>query len=386
MERPGGRGRVPLPQPRVAFLPGKPAPATGVPLRSADLSPPGRDFRRTVHETIRRVTTDIEEFRFNTAISALHELVNAMHAFATESLDRASAAERASLLAEGVETLVLLLAPFAPHLAEELWEQLGHRDSVFRASWPAADPAALERDVVQVVVQVDGRVRTRLVVPPEIAEDRLRTEALADEKVRPWLETREVARVVVVPGRLVNIVTRGTREVGMTRRDVLAFLLAPLASIALGGCGYSFRTSLPPGIQSIHVPVLENRTQEPGIEDFMTQALTQAVIQSGRVRLARNAQDADAVLEGAVVEYRLNAISFDRSANVTSYRLIIGLSLVFKDLKQNQILWKQDRIEERADFLVAGQVTQTLAREEAAVQRAAVEVARAIVSFAFEGF
>jgi hypothetical protein len=104
------------------------------------------------------------------------------------------------------------------------------------------------------------------------------------------------------------------------------------------------------------------------------------------VRIARNAQDADAVLEGAVVEYRLNALSFNRSANVTSYRLIIGLSLVFKDLKQNQILWKQDRIEERADFLVSGQVTQTLAREELAVQRAAVDVARAIVSFALEGF
>ena len=81
---------------------------------------------------------------------------------------------------------------------------------MFRASWPVADPAALERDAVQVVVQVDGRVRTRLVVSPEIAEDRLRTEALADEKVRPWLEAREVARVVVVPGRLVNIVTRGS--------------------------------------------------------------------------------------------------------------------------------------------------------------------------------
>ncbi len=172
----------------------------------------------------------------------------------------------------------------------------------------------------------------------------------------------------------------------MTRRGVLAVLLAPMASVALGGCGYSLRTSLPPGIQSIHVPVLENRTQEPGIEDFITQALTQAVAQSGRVRIARNAQDADAVLEGAVVEYRLNALSFNRSANVTSYRLIIGLSLVFKDLKQNQILWKQDRIEERADFLVSGQVTQTLAREELAVQRAAVDVARAIVSFALEGF
>jgi leucyl-tRNA synthetase len=186
------------------------AAVTAAGSRPSDLSAAGRAFRRTVHETIQRVTADIEDFHFNTAISALHELVNATHSYATESLDRAAAEERASLLAEAVDTLVRLLAPFAPHLAEELWEQLGHRDSVFRASWPAADPAALEREAVQVVVQVDGRVRARLVVPPEIAEDRLRSEALADEKVQPWLRSREVDRVVVVPGRLVNIVTRGT--------------------------------------------------------------------------------------------------------------------------------------------------------------------------------
>jgi outer membrane lipopolysaccharide assembly protein LptE/RlpB len=173
----------------------------------------------------------------------------------------------------------------------------------------------------------------------------------------------------------------------MTRRRALTTLLASLtASVALAGCGYSLRTSMPPGIQSIHVPVLVNRTQEPGIEDFITQALTQAVVQSGRVRIAANAQEADATLEGSIVEYRLTSLSFDRSANVTSYRLIIGLALTFRDLKQNRVIWKQDRIEERADFQVAGQVTQTLAREEQAVQRAAVDVARAIVSFAFEGF
>ncbi|MGH7358588.1 MAG: LPS assembly lipoprotein LptE, partial [Candidatus Rokuibacteriota bacterium] len=165
-----------------------------------------------------------------------------------------------------------------------------------------------------------------------------------------------------------------------------AVLLVAVATLSLGGCGYSLRTSLPPGIQSIHVPVLENKTSEPAIEDFITQALTQAVVQSSRVRIAANAQQADASLEGSIVEYRLVALSFDRSANVTSYRLIIGLSLTFRDLKQNKVIWKQDRIEERADFLVAGQVTQTLAREELAVQRAAVDVARAIVSFAFEGF
>jgi outer membrane lipopolysaccharide assembly protein LptE/RlpB len=171
------------------------------------------------------------------------------------------------------------------------------------------------------------------------------------------------------------------------RRRLLSLALGPIATaLLLGGCGYSLRTSLPPGIRVVHVPVLVNRTAEPGIEDFITQALTQAVVQGARVRIAANAREADATLEGSIVEYRLTSLSFDRSANVTSYRLTIALALTFKDLKQNKILWKQDRVEERADFQVAGQVTQTLAREEAAVQRAAVDVARAIVSFAFEGF
>ncbi|HSE95424.1 MAG TPA: leucine--tRNA ligase [Methylomirabilota bacterium] len=183
-------------------LAARPAPRPG------DLSPAGRAFRRVVHETIQRTTVDIEGFRFNTAISALHELVNALHGFAAESLDRAPAGERAALIHEAMETLVLLIAPFAPHLAEELWEQFGHRESVFLAAWPAPDPDALRREAVQVVVQVDGRVRTRLLVSPDSEEDTLRRQALADDKVRPWLSTRAVERVVVVPGRLVNIVTR----------------------------------------------------------------------------------------------------------------------------------------------------------------------------------
>src|SRR5262245_61648922 len=178
-----------------------PPPATS-------LSAPGRAFRRVTHETIQRVTEDIEEFHFNTATSAVHELVNAMQAFAAESLDRMRRGGRSYLVGEAVETLLLLLAPFAPHLMEELWSQLGHSDSIFRESWPAADPAALEKEAVLIVVQVDGRVRSRLAVPPDTAEEALKARALADVKVRPWLETRDVERVVVVPGRLVNIVTR----------------------------------------------------------------------------------------------------------------------------------------------------------------------------------
>ncbi len=174
-----------------------------------ELSLEGRRFRRTIHETIKRVTDDIEDhFHFNTAISATMELVNALYEFAAASMDRLSQAERSSLLREAVETLILLLAPFAPHLAEELWAQLGHRASVFSHPWPQADPGALARDEVLIVVQVDGKVRSRLNVEVGAGEEQIRNLALSDQRVRPWLQTRRVDRVVVVPGRLVNIVTR----------------------------------------------------------------------------------------------------------------------------------------------------------------------------------
>ena len=170
----------------------------------------GRAFRRTIHETIKRVTDDIEtDFGFNTAISAVMELVNALHAFETASRDAVPAPERAALLREGVETVLLLLAPFSPHVTEELWSQLGHDVSLFKQRWPDADPVALRRAEVTVVVQVDGRVRGRLVVDVDAPESRVRDLALADDKVRSWVSGRAVERVVVIPNRLVNIVTRG---------------------------------------------------------------------------------------------------------------------------------------------------------------------------------
>ncbi len=183
---------------------------TAAPRAEGGLSEEGRRFRRATHETIQRVTDDIEDrFHFNTAISAIMELVNALHAFETESLDRVGQGERRALLREAVETVVLLLAPFAPHISEELWSRLGDQGSVFRRPWPTADPAAMTREELLIVVQVDGRVRSRLTVEAGIAEEALKAQALADQRVQTWLRAREVERVVVVPGRLVNIVTRG---------------------------------------------------------------------------------------------------------------------------------------------------------------------------------
>jgi leucyl-tRNA synthetase len=169
----------------------------------------GIAFRRTVHETIAKATQDIErDFHFNTAISAIMELVNALYAFEASSHDGMPAGERAALLREAVETTLLLLGPIAPHMSEELWSLLGHTESLFRERWPEADPTALVRKDVTLVVQVDGKVRSRLQVSAGTPEDRIQHLALADARVQPWVRERAVERVVVVADRLVNIVTR----------------------------------------------------------------------------------------------------------------------------------------------------------------------------------
>jgi leucyl-tRNA synthetase len=176
----------------------------------SSLSDAGFAFRRTIHETIQRVTDDIErEFHFNTAIAAIMELVNALQAFEAATGDGARATpEHAALMREAVETTLHLLGPFCPHVTEELWEQLGHRESLFKQRWPVADPAALRKTEVTIVVQVDGKVRGRLQVGVNVADDQVRQLALGDDRVKPWVERRRIEKVVVVPNRLVNIVTR----------------------------------------------------------------------------------------------------------------------------------------------------------------------------------
>ena len=177
--------------------------------RAAPTTDEGRAFRRTIHETIKRVTDDIErDFHFNTAISAVMELVNAIYAFESASTDRMAGGERASLLREAVETVLLLLGPIAPHVSEELWSELGHRESLFKQPWPRPDAGALVRKEVTLVVQVDGKVRSRLQVDVDAPEERIQRLALEDDKVQPWVRQRAVERVVVVANRLVNIVTR----------------------------------------------------------------------------------------------------------------------------------------------------------------------------------
>ncbi|MGH2404174.1 MAG: class I tRNA ligase family protein, partial [bacterium] len=161
-----------------------------------------REVEYWIHHTIRRVTEDFEEFRFNTAIAALMEFANILqHARGTPGVE--------GLWDDAVRTLVLLLAPLCPHVAEELWvEHLMQPYSVHTQDWPAYDRAKATAEQVTLVLQVNGRVRERLQVPAGLSEAEAREAALSNPRVREFIDGKRVANVVVVPGRLVNVVTR----------------------------------------------------------------------------------------------------------------------------------------------------------------------------------
>jgi leucyl-tRNA synthetase len=182
-----------------------------------------QNVRRVTHDTIRRVTHDLDpRVHLNTVVSALMEMVNALYAFSEEHTrtgapgrrpksDGAPAGERPETLAvlkEAVEALVLMLSPFTPHTAEELWEMLGHEGGLAAAGWPAYDPVVAQSSEIVVPVQVNGKLRSRLTVPVDIVEDALRERALAEPAVRVHTAGKAVQRVIVARGKLVNVVVK----------------------------------------------------------------------------------------------------------------------------------------------------------------------------------
>ena len=181
------------------------AKASGLQLQSplplpAELTDAETDLRRAVHTAIEAVSDDLQgdELQFNTAVSELMKLSNAMGG----QLDAVSA----PVAQEAVRSLLLLLAPFAPHLAEELWEQLQGSGSIHQQRWPEVDASALVRDTITVVLQVKGKVRGNLEVPAAISKEELEQVALASDVAKKWLEGNAPKRVIVVPGKLVNLV------------------------------------------------------------------------------------------------------------------------------------------------------------------------------------
>ena len=171
--------------------------AEGLQLNAAVVDrPPTADENRNLHQTIHAVTEDIRTLSFNTAISRMMEFTN----FFTTASERPRVA---------LEKFVLLLAPFAPHIAEELWQALGHTDSLAREPWPEFDPSLTKEDSIEIPVQINGKVRSKVTVSAEATEDEIKAAALADPRIAELIAGKQIVKAVVVPKRLVNIVIKG---------------------------------------------------------------------------------------------------------------------------------------------------------------------------------
>ena len=173
---------------------------------AVSLSPQARQIQRKLHQTIKRVSDDFQgRWHFNTCISAIMELVNALY---DAEQTNAQNAIPASLLAEVQRDLVLLLAPFAPYLAHELWEMLGEKGSLLKAPWPKYDAALAKEEELEIPVQINGKLRGRVVVPADSSEDFVVAHALADEKVQSAVAGKQIVKKIFVPGKLLNLVVK----------------------------------------------------------------------------------------------------------------------------------------------------------------------------------
>jgi leucyl-tRNA synthetase len=165
-----------------------------------ELNGKDKDMRRLTHTTIKRVTDDAgSRFNFNTAISAIMEMVNGLYQYKEQDYNKA-------VMAEAADTLVLLLAPFIPHVTEEMWQELGHEGSVHKQMWPKLDEKALVAEEATVIVQINGKVRDKVVMPMNLDKAEAEKLAMEQPKIAEAIAGKDIKKVVVVPNKLVNIV------------------------------------------------------------------------------------------------------------------------------------------------------------------------------------
>ncbi|MCX7969688.1 MAG: class I tRNA ligase family protein, partial [Armatimonadetes bacterium] len=180
-----------------------------LPSAKQNLNEAEKALRRKVHQTVKTVTEDIEGFRFNTAIAAMMELLNELQPF-VEQAGRGTGdggrEESKVVVSEAIELFLRILHPFAPHITDELWERLGNEGSLFTQSWAEVDEEALVEETITIVVQVNGRVRGRIVVPVGADDEFIKQQALQEPNVRAHIEGKEIKRIILVPGKIVNIV------------------------------------------------------------------------------------------------------------------------------------------------------------------------------------
>ncbi|MBP8718873.1 MAG: class I tRNA ligase family protein, partial [Candidatus Atribacteria bacterium] len=168
-----------------------------------------KDFKyleRKTHQTIKKVTMDIEErFHFNTAISAIMELVNELYSFKIKVIEM-NEKERL-ILKDTIENIIKLLSPIVPHFSEELWQETGHNQSIYFEPWPEFNPHLLKEEEVLIVVQINGKLRDKLMVASDSSEEIIRKKVMELPKIQKWIAGKKIDKMIYVPGKLVNIVT-----------------------------------------------------------------------------------------------------------------------------------------------------------------------------------
>jgi len=165
-----------------------------------------KNLRRKTHQTIKKVTEDIEtRFHFNTAISAVMELVNLLYQFDT---GKGNCPSRSAAFREAVQATVLQLSPMVPHMCEELWQLMGNTESIAKAAWPEFDPEVARSEEKEIVIQINGKLRGKIMLAADASRELIKEQALACDQIQQWVEGKEIKKVIVVPGKLVSVVVK----------------------------------------------------------------------------------------------------------------------------------------------------------------------------------
>ena len=166
-----------------------------------ELSDDQKKLRHKIHTTITKVNDDIgRRYTFNTAIAAVMELINSL----SQAKDHSDSGR--AIMREGLETAILLLSPIVPHITDALWREFGHTEPVIDAAWPEIDDSALVQNELQLMVQVNGKLRAKIIVPADADQKQIEETAVSDDNVQKFIAEKDIRKVIVVPGRLVNIV------------------------------------------------------------------------------------------------------------------------------------------------------------------------------------
>ena len=353
-----------------------------------------RKLRRKTHDTISRVTVDVEQrIHLNTAISALMELVNEMYAFGDAAL-KARPARPQSLrprCARRSRRWSIMMSPFAPHTAEELWEMTGHAGGIAKASWPSFDEEVAKADEIVVPVQVNGKLRSRLTVPADTPESELRERALADPAVRPHIDGKTIKSVVVVKGKLINVVVAvgGRCSCGSWRRR------SPRTD-----AGMRWRAAViscrPTSARSAS-RTFENHTSFFQMAQLVTDKVRTEFIGRGNYKIVPEATGADAVLVGAVTDVAIVPTNFSaRAAGLALHDYRDGQHPAARRAEGHRALEQPRHLDSRGirrDELASRTIPtassippRSSTQESNALERISNEFSRSVVSAILEAF